>query len=174
MNQKIDVFEYTGEILKQLKIGALVTVKQNNRVNSMTISWGQIGIEWNKLIFTTFIRNSRFTHDMLIQSGEFTVNFPVDKSAKEILSFCGSESGRDFDKTKELKLNLVDGLNIETPGIKELPLTLECKLIYKQQQNLDLLPAHLREQFYPNDELEGKVEGHTVFYGEVVGAYIAK
>jgi len=40
----------------------------------MTISWGTLGIEWNKPIFTAFIREGRFTKELLDESGEFTIN----------------------------------------------------------------------------------------------------
>lgn len=171
MQKQVDVYDYMNVILKQLKTGVLITVKENEKVNSMTIAWGQIGIEWNKLIFTTYIRKSRFTYDMLDRTKEFTVNIPMEENVKKILTFCGFKSGRDFDKVKELDLHLVEGNKVTTPGIKELPLTLECKLIYKQIQNLEAIPDHLRTQFYPNDkDTEAK---HTMFYGEIVGAYLA-
>ena len=91
-----------GEILKGVKSGVLVTGKADDRVNSMTISWGMVGIEWAKPVFVTFIRESRFTRSLIEKNGEFTVNIPVDDSAKKILTFCGSKSGRDVDKAKEL------------------------------------------------------------------------
>ena len=48
MKKKIDVYEHMGEILKGVKSGVLVTGKADDRVNSMTISWGMVGIEWAK------------------------------------------------------------------------------------------------------------------------------
>lgn len=49
MKKKIDVFEYTGQILNGVKSGVLITSKSDERVNSMTISWGMLGIEWGNL-----------------------------------------------------------------------------------------------------------------------------
>ena len=45
MKKKIDVFEYTGQILNGVKSGVLITSKSDEKVNSMTISWGMLGIE---------------------------------------------------------------------------------------------------------------------------------
>ncbi len=175
MQKEINVYNYFGDILQALKKGILITAKKENRVNSMTISWGQIGVEWNKLIFTTYIRKSRYTHELL-ESGEFTVNIPVDKSAAKIIGFCGTKSGRDIDKIKELDLTLVDGKNIDVPGIKELPLTLECKIIYKQDQDENSIPQEIKDKFYPkeiSDDFHGANGSyHTMFYGEIVSAYI--
>ena len=104
MKKKIDVYEYMGEILKGVKSGVLITGKDENKTNSMTISWGMAGIEWGKPVFVTFIRESRFTKTLIDKNGEFTVNIPLDESAKKILAYCGSKSGRDVDKMKDLTL----------------------------------------------------------------------
>ena len=125
MKKKIDVFEHMGEILNGVKNGVLITSKADDRVNSMTISWGTVGVEWGKPICVTFIRENRFTRNLLEKNGEFTVNIPIDDSAKKILGFCGSKSGRDIDKAKEIGLTYEDPEIISVPGVKELPLTLE-------------------------------------------------
>lgn len=176
--KEIDVMDHLGEIMKGVKIGALITTKTGDRVNSMTISWGHIGIEWNKVIFIAYIRTSRFTHKMLEESNEFTLNVGTGAKVGKILSYCGTKSGSDVDKINDLNLTLVDGNKISIPGIKELPLTLECKVIYKQLQDKDALGTEIKDKFYP-ENISGKYHGsncdlHTMFYGEVVGAYLAE
>ena len=175
MQKEIAIKDYFNFILNALKKGVLVTAKKGNVVNPMTISWGQIGIEWNKLIFTIFVRKSRYTHELL-ESGEFTINIPIDKYPTKILELCGTKSGRDFNKVKELRLALVEGKNIFVPGIKELPFTLECKILYKQDQDKKSIPNHIKKQFYPEkvpaDFYGANDSYHTAFYGEIVSAYI--
>lgn len=83
MKEKIDVYEYMGKILKGIRSGVLITGKAEGRVNSMTISWGMVGIEWAKPVFVTFIRENRFTRSLLEKNGEFTVSIPIDDSAKK-------------------------------------------------------------------------------------------
>ena len=56
MKNKIDVLDYATHILKETKKGIIVTTKSNDKVNAMSISWGTLGIEWNKNIFIIFIR----------------------------------------------------------------------------------------------------------------------
>ena len=51
MKRKIDVLENSGKIMKALSKGILLTVKGDEKVNSMVISWGALAIEWNKPIF---------------------------------------------------------------------------------------------------------------------------
>lgn len=176
MKKEIHVFDYAGDICKELQKGILLTTKSGDEVNTMTIGWGMLAVEWNKPIFVALVRESRYTKQMLEENGEFTVNIPVGDINKKILGYCGTMSGRDVDKIKEMGLTLVEPVNISVPGIKELPLTLECKVIYKQKQDLDAIPAPLRERFYP--ELEKEVapgemrDYHIAYFGEIVAAYI--
>ena len=176
MKKKIDVFEHMGEILKGVKKGVLITGKADDRVNSMTISWGMVGIEWGKPVFITFIRESRFTRSLIEKNGEFTVNIPIDDSAKDILAFCGSKSGRDVDKAKELGLTYEEPEMISVPGIKELPLTLECRVVYKQTQDTSAMTEEDRDKFYPQnvDSLftGSNRDTHVAYYGEIVNAYV--
>jgi flavin reductase (DIM6/NTAB) family NADH-FMN oxidoreductase RutF len=176
--EQIDVMDYVSEIMKALKKGVLLTAKNGAEVNCMTIAWGQIGIEWNRMIFTAFVRTGRHTHKMLEESGEFSVNIGMGDKVGKILGFCGTKSGADVNKVSELGLTLVPGTDISTPGIKELPLTLECKVIYKQLQEKNEIPADINTDNYPQDvpssDCGSNRDYHTMFFGEIVGAYIVE
>lgn len=169
--KKVDVFDYAGKICSAMKKGILLTTAAGGNVNTMTIGWGTLGIEWNKPVFVAYVRESRFTRELLDHCGEFTVNIALDTEQKQILSFCGTKSGRDIDKIQEMNLTLVDSEMIKTPGIKEFPLTLECKVISQQLQNIDMLPDELQKRFYPLDSVTGKHDAHIAYYGEIVNAY---
>ena len=95
---------------------------------------------------------------------------------KKILGICGTKSGHVTDKIKELNLSLESPNSISVPGIKELPLKLECRIIYKQKQNENEITEENKSEFYPKD-VEGSFHGanrdfHTAYYGEIVSAYI--
>lgn len=178
MKQEIEVFDYANEILKELKKGVLLTTKADDRVNSMTISWGALGIKWAKPIFTVFVRENRFTKYQLEKNPEFTINIPLGDFDKKILGICGTKSGRLVDKIKELNLTLETSNIISVPAIKELPLTLECKVIYKQKQDENEITEENKKLFYPKD-VDGLFHGankdfHTAYYAEIVSAYIIK
>ena len=171
MKRKINVWDYAGEIIEKTGQGVLLTTKADDRVNTMTIGWGTIGIQWGKPIFIAFVRQSRFTKQLLDQNGEFTVNVPVGQLDKKILGICGSKSGRDMDKIKDLELTLEDPTRISVPGIRELPLTLECRVIYKQDQVLDALDEDSRSSYYASGTVN-EADFHTAYYGEILDAYI--
>lgn len=169
MKKPVNAFDYAGLICKAMNPGVLLTAKVGDKVNPMTIGWGSIGVEWGKPIFTAYVRPCRYTHEMIEATGEFTVNVPMD-NVKNILGFCGTKSGRDVDKIAELGLHLEEPMTISVPGIKELPLTLECKVIYKQDQVMDRLRDDLRDRYYPDRNDLG--DFHTAYYAEIVGAYL--
>lgn len=173
MKREIQVMDQLTEILKSVSKGVLLTTKVDDKVNTMTISWGTIGIEWNRLLFTAFVRESRFSYEQLKRNGEFTINIPVGEFDKSIIGFCGNKSGRDTDKINELGLTLVEGEKVSVPGIKELPLTLECKVIYVQKQDIAAMTQEVVAASYPADE-NGNVDMHTVFCGEIVNAYVVE
>ena len=152
MSMEINVYDYMNVILQALKTGVLVTTCNGGKVNSMSISWGQIGIEWNRLIFTTYIRTGRFTYEQLNKNPEFTVNIPLEgMNVTEYIKICGTISGREVDKIEEAGMDTVASQRVGVPGIRQLPLTLECKVIYRQLQDMGGIPDDIRSTFYPGD-----------------------
>ena len=137
----------------------------------MTIGWGKLGIEWNRPIFIAYVRESRYTKQMLEANGEFTVNIPIDGCDPQILKFCGIKSGRDTDKIRELGLTLEPSECISVPGIKELPLTLQCRVLFRNVQDETKLPKSIKQRFY---SAINAWDYHIAYYAEIVGAYIAE
>lgn len=175
MRERIDVAEYAPTILRELPGGVLLTACADGRANPMTIGWGTLGVEWNKTIFVAYVRSSRFTHSLLEASGEFTVSVPLragdrgyDERVRSILQVCGTRSGRGTDKVSDLGLTLVEGELVSAPAVRELPLTLECRVLYEREQDVMPLRGDLRERYYADDA------PHTAYYGEVLSAYVLR
>ncbi len=176
MKKEIQIFDYANVIMNALKTGVLLTTKVDDKVNSMTISWGMLGIEWGKTIFKVFVRENRFTRHQLEKNPEFTINVPFGEFDKRILGVCGTKSGGLSDKIKELNLTLESPNSVSVPAIKEFPLTLECRIIYKQKQDKDEIQEENRNKFYPQN-VESSFHGanrdfHTAYYGEIISSYI--
>lgn len=88
------------------------------------------------------------------------------------------QSGHNIDKVAEAKLTLVEPETNRTPAVAEYPLTLECKVLYSQKQDLSLLPEDIRESCYPQD-VDGtnplaNRDPHTLYIGKIVNAYIIR
>lgn len=177
MNEKINVFEYANVILQSLGKGALLTVKAGDTVNSMTIGWGTLGIEWQTPIFTAFVREGRYTREILDQADSYTISIPLEGADRKALGILGSRSGRDVDKAALAGITYVPGEAVASPAVKEYALTIECRLVYKQLQDKEAID----EKFmvcYPQDvdssNPMGNKDFHIVYCGEIVNAYIIR
>ncbi len=134
---------------------------QNRHFNSMTISWGSIGIMWNKPFIQVVVRPTRYTHGFMQQYPDFTVcAFP--EIQRKALALLGAKSGRDGDKIAEAKITPAKGSMIGSPVFEEANLIFECRKIYsdvfRPQQFLD--PA-LESVYTKNDY-------HSIYYGEIL------
>ncbi len=87
MLEKIDYSMYSKEAIEQLHKGAFMSVKVGNELNTMTIGWGSIGFIWGKPIFTALVRYSRHTYELVEQTDEFTISFPLNGQLKKRVRF---------------------------------------------------------------------------------------
>ena len=181
MKEAINPLEYAATILGGLGKGILLTTSCDNRINTMTIGWGTIGVEWGVPIFTTFVREQRHTAHNLTRTPQFTINCPLaahTTADMKIVAYAGAKSGRDVDKIAHLGLHTEAPQAISVPGLREFPLTLECRVIYRRKQDPDLIEARFKSAFYPQDVdsscPRSNRDYHIAFYGEIVAAYIIK
>ena len=179
MKKEINVFDYAGEILTALPKGVLVVTEAEDCVNAMTIGWGTLGVEWSTNIFAIYIREGRFTRELLERTGEFTVCIPhgdkYEQVAKKAIGICGSRSGRDTDKISVAKLTPVDAEIVRPPAIKELPLTLECRVVFSQVQpikDIDKKFASMYPKGVDSSHTGANEDPHVAYYGEIVKSYI--
>ena len=177
MKEKINVTDYANLITRALPKGILLNTN-GDKFNAMVIGWGHIGTLWSKPTFHVYVRQGRYTKSQLDKTGEFTVSVPLDKPDPAINKICGWQSGHKIDKVKEAGLELEDAEVIHTPGIRQYPLTIECRILYSQDQDLEKIPKDILERMYPQD-VDGSNpmanrDPHTMYIGENVDAYIIR
>ena len=130
------------------------------RVNTMTASWGGMGVLWNKNVATIYLRPSRYTKEIIDSTDTFSLSVLSDKY-RNALNYCGSHSGRDCDKLKESKLD-VEYLN-GTPWIKQARLVIVCRKLYSQTIDpYGFSEELLCKQNYKKDDF------HTMYIGEII------
>jgi flavin reductase (DIM6/NTAB) family NADH-FMN oxidoreductase RutF len=139
---------------------ALVTAKNGEGCNTMTASWGGVGIMWNKPVAFTFIRPQRFTFGLLENEDYFTLSF-YGEEYRKALKFCGTKSGRDFDKAKECGFTPV--YDEKAPYFAEAKLVLVCKKLYAQDLNEE--SAVEKETVLPNYNGD---DYHKMYISEIV------
>lgn len=165
MFKKIDVTELNDNFFTKFnKEWSLVTAGCETNFNTMTASWGGIGILWNKNVAFTFIRDSRYTLKFVDKNDCYTLSFFGGNCMKELV-FCGKNSGRDVDKIKATGLTPIHDGNITY--FKEAELVLVCKKLFKQQMSLEsFIDRSMIDKFYADNDL------HELYVGEIVDAFI--
>lgn len=108
---------------------ALVTSGNEQSLNTMTVSWGGLGIIWQKPVSFIFIRPQRYTFEFLEKNDYYSLSF-LEEGHKDILGICGSKSGRDIDKINET--GLIPIFDNESPYFKQSKLVFICKKIHGQ------------------------------------------
>ena len=161
MFTKIDISTLNDNFFT--KIGnewMLITAGSENKFNTMTASWGGIGILWNTDVAFTFIRDSRYTLEFMDSNEYYTLSFFNGNFMKE-LAFCGTNSGRDVDKIAATGLTPVHDSDITY--FEQAELVLVCKKLYKQQMTPDcFIDKSIINKSYP------KNDWHEMFVGQIV------
>lgn len=137
----------------------LVTAGTPEKVNTMTVSWGGVGIMWGKPVAYIFIRPQRYTKEFIDANQELSLSF-YEQDQKEMLSFMGSKSGRSLDKIKEQNLTVCfDG---DTPYFEEANLVLCLKKLYAQEmQQSAFIDAECDTKWYADHDY------HTMYVCEI-------
>lgn len=155
------------EVLAKIAKGAFLTVKTGDDVNTMTIGWATIGFIWKREVLMVAVRDSRYTFQLLEKTDNFTVTIPADNAHKDAVMFCGTKSGRDYDKFKQCNLRQNKALQVDSPVIDIPGIHYECRIIYKSAMDGALLHPTL-EELYP------KKDYHTLYFGEILACYETK
>ena len=109
------------------------------------------------------VRNSRHTFGIIEKAVDFTVSCPKAEM-KDELAFCGTQSGRTYDKFKECKLKTGTPQKTVSPIIQIPGIHFECKIVYKSPMDPALLDAEY-QQLYPVKDF------HTLYFGEIMECY---
>jgi flavin reductase (DIM6/NTAB) family NADH-FMN oxidoreductase RutF len=139
-------------------------VAGSERPNPMTVSWGGFGTLWNRPVVTVFVRPTRHTFGLMEDPPEFTLNF-LPEPMRGALDYCGSRSGRDYDKWVEAGIAPEPSEAVTVPRVAGSELILECRTVY----TFDLDPRRFLD---PNiDDHYPRHDYHRAYIGEVLAAF---
>lgn len=144
----------------------LITAGDRTKSNTMTASWGGVGIMWGKPVATAYIRPQRYTKEFVDQNEYFTLSFLAEEYRKA-LNVCGSVSGRDVeDKWQEAGLHpcyVAEGTPEETAAVEEAEMIFVCRKLYAQE---------MYPECFTEDECDAKwypqQDYHTMYIAEIV------
>jgi len=138
----------------------LITAGTGEDLNTMTASWGGLGILWGAPAATCYIRPQRYTKEFVDREEYFTLAF-FEEAHRQALALCGSKSGRDVDKVKEC------GFTVRTapcgaPYFEEASLVLVCRKRFAQGMDPANIPEDVKASVYPTQDY------HTMYIGEII------
>lgn len=168
--KKTDVKELKDNFFETIsKEWMLVTAGNKDKFNMMTASWGGTGWLWNMPVAMIFIRPERFTHEFIEDNDTLTLSFLGNSpEMRKAYNFCGSKSGRDFDKAAETGLVPTETENGNIT-FAQARLTLECRKLYKDTIKPECMIDKSLEKWYG----EGHGGYHDVYVLEIINAYVA-
>ncbi len=105
---------------------ALISCGTMAKPNVMTAAWTGIICTEPTLVYVS-IRPTRYSNELIRQSGEFVINVPTVALAKAV-DLCGVKSGREVNKFALAELTPVACAKVKAPQIGEAPVSLECKV----------------------------------------------
>lgn len=113
-----------GNMLYPLPVVMVSLCGKDGQKNIITIGWtGTICSD--PAMVSISVRPERYSHQMLLDTGEFVINLTT-KELAYATDYCGVKSGRDVDKFKEMNLTAIPGAKTGAPMIQESPVNIEC------------------------------------------------
>lgn len=109
----------------------LINSYNDEKVNSMTASWGGLGILWNMKVAYIFVRPQRYTQELLPNNEYFSLSV-LDSSYKKVLGYLGSASGRDENKLEKAGLH-AQFVEHGAPIIEEARMNILVRKLFCQQ-----------------------------------------
>jgi len=138
----------------------LITAGNETGYNTMTASWGAVGVLWKKNVTHCYIRTTRHTLGYMDENEYYTLSF-FPEQYRDALSYCGKYSGRDVDKAKECGLTPVHENGYTY--FAEAETVIVCRKLYKQQFDpACMIDPSIDSQCYPLKDY------HYQFIGEIV------
>ncbi len=146
----------------------LITAGDMAQHNTMTASWGGVGIIWNKPVATVYIRPQRYTKQFVDHCEYFTLS-ALPSEMRDVLTYCGRMSGKDVDKDKECGLTpfLCDENNPQSVGYEQAKLILVCRKLYAQTLTEEsFIYPEIAQKNYPTKDY------HEMYIAEIVDVLV--
>lgn len=137
----------------------LLTAEKEGKANTMTASWGGLGLLWNKKVAYIFIRPQRYTKGFVDSADRLSISVLPNDYRKE-LGYLGRVSGRDEDKISKANLTVKEYEDV--PYFEEARLTMICKKLYAQELKEEcFIDKEIIDKCYPQKDY------HTMYVVEI-------
>jgi flavin reductase (DIM6/NTAB) family NADH-FMN oxidoreductase RutF len=162
MFEKIDPRDLDGNVFRRIgEQWMLLTAGDKTACNTMTASWGGLGVLWGEPVATIYVRPQRYTKEFIDREKTFSLSF-YGEEYRKALALCGAKSGREIDKVKECNFTVEYGLG-DTPYFAQAELVLICEKQYVDELDpKNFISDAPVGKWYPQRDL------HTMYIGKIV------
>jgi len=137
---------------------AVISVGIGDEANLITLAYvGKMCLK--PPIIAISIQPRRFSYNLIEKHGEFVINYPTINQLRE-MDYCGTRSGRDVNKWKDLNLTKEEATVVKVPLVKEFPWNMECKVINRLELGShvcyfgEVVAVHSDENYVKNENLD--------------------
>lgn len=137
----------------------LLTAEKDGKVNTMTASWGGLGVMWGKNVAYVVVRDSRYTKEFMDGAERFSMTF-LDENYRAAMKYLGAVSGRDEDKIHNARLHV--DYDHDVPFIDEGNMVFICKKMFLAPMKPEsFIDSTLDEQWYSTKDY------HNLYIAEI-------
>jgi len=133
-------------LLHPRQVVLVTCADEGGKPNVLTVAWST-PLSFDPPLIGISIGKNRYSHGVISRTKEFAISVPPS-SLLEKVKGCGTLSGRERDKFREVGLTPLPSRRLKAPVVREGIAHLECRVMK-----------------------EVEVGDHTLFVGEVVEAY---
>ena len=157
--REITAEELQGNPFRMIGKGWMLITAGSDKCNTMTASWGGMGVMWGRNVSFVVIRPQRYTKEFVDREDLFSLSFLGEEHRKK-LSYLGAVSGRDEDKIAKTGLTVArDGA---VPYFDEADTVLICKKLFRQPYDpASFLDQTIITEMYPQKDF------HTLYVSEI-------
>ncbi len=152
---------------------AVISVGVEEDANLITLAYvGKVCL--SPPIIAISVQPKRHSYKLIEKYGEFVINYPTVNQLKET-DYCGTRSGRDVNKWKELNLTKEKASIVKVPMVKEFPWNMECKVIKKLELGShvcyfgEVVATHCDSELLRNDNIDPE---QISTFAYISGSYI--
>jgi len=167
--KRVELAQYATQPFATFRAAPVIVAQSEGRANAMTIGWGGLGTLWSIPVSTTYVRTSRFTHQLMSCSSLYSICW-LPESMKDAVALCGKESGRDMDKLAACGLTLAH-TEEGVPYVKQSEIVIANRKIHAAPIDmLGFCKDGMHDRWYQPGTANSP---HVTFIGEVLGVWQA-
>jgi flavin reductase (DIM6/NTAB) family NADH-FMN oxidoreductase RutF len=148
----------------------IVTSHTHGRDNAMAVAW-HTAVSREPPLYTVSISPRRFTHGLIVESGEFVVNFMPYENG-ELVALVAGCSGREVDKFLSFQITASPGSRVKAPVLGDAFAAYECRVVGRHSYGDhdlfvgEIQAVHWKESaFTPDGRLDLEQVDPIVYYG---------